>query len=292
MSVLLPSSKEMLYLCIVLECKDMIVFPNAKINVGLNITSKRADGYHNLESVFYPIPLKDVLEIVVAEDGVTEMKIGGLAIDGEVSDNTVMKAYRLLKEEFDLPPVKIFMEKVIPFGAGLGGGSSDASFAIKLMNDMFHLDMDVAHMETIAAKIGADCPFFIQNKPSFVTGIGDVLQPIEFSLAGVYFLLVKPDDFVSTKEAYSKVVPKMPVLPLSEMVQKPISEWKYNVVNDFEESVFASHPTVKMVKDTMYEHDAMYASMSGSGSSVFGLFRSEVDAESLFPGMFTFQQKL
>lgn len=270
----------------------MIVFPNAKINVGLNITSKRADGYHNLESVFYPIPLKDVLEIVVAEDGVTEMQIGGLSIDGDVSNNTVMKAYRLLKEEYDLPAVKIFLEKVIPFGAGLGGGSADASFAIKLLNDMFRLGMDTVKMESVAAKIGADCPFFIQNKPSFVTGIGDVLSPIEFSLAGVYFLLVKPDDFVSTKEAYSKVVPKTPVLPLSDMVMKPISEWKYNVVNDFEESVFASHPTVKSVKDTMYENGAMYASMSGSGSSVFGFFRSEVDVESLFPNMFTFQQKL
>lgn len=270
----------------------MIVFPNAKINVGLNITSKRADGYHNLESVFYPIPLKDVLEIVVADDGVTEMQIGGISIDGDVSDNTVMKAYRILQEEYGLPAVKIFLEKVIPFGAGLGGGSADASFAIKLLNDMFHLGMDEPHMEAVAAKIGADCPFFIKNKPAFVTGIGDVLEPIEFSLAGVYFLLVKPDDFVSTKEAYSKVVPKEPVLALSEMVMKPISEWKYNVVNDFEESVFANHPTVQRIKETMYEHDAMYASMSGSGSSVFGLFRSKVDVDDMFPGMFTFQQKL
>ncbi len=270
----------------------MIVFPNAKINVGLNITSKRVDGYHNIESVFYPIPLKDVLEIVVAEDGVTEMQIGGISIDGDVSDNTVMKAYRLLKEAYDLPAVKIFLEKVIPFGAGLGGGSADASFAIKLMNDLFHLNMEVSEMEAVAAKVGADCPFFIQNRPSFVTGIGDVLEPITFSLAGVYFLLVKPDDFVSTKEAYSKVVPKTPVLPLSDMVVKPISEWKYNVVNDFEESVFSAHPTIRAVKETMYENGAMYASMSGSGSSVFGFFRSEVNAEDLFPDMFSFQQKL
>lgn len=270
----------------------MIVFPNAKINVGLNITGVRKDGYHEIESVFYPIPLSDVLEIVVADDGLTEMSVSGLKIDGDVTDNSVMKAYRLLKEQFGLPAVKIYLEKIIPFGAGLGGGSSDASFAIKLLNDLFGLGLDIPQMEAIAAKIGADCPFFIQNKPSYVTGIGDVLQPIEFSLEGVSFLLVKPDDFVSTKEAYSKVSPKKPVLALSEMVLKPISEWKYNVVNDFEPSVFDGHPTVKSIKDTMYEQDALFASMSGSGSSVFGFFKSEVDAEGLFPGMFTFQTKL
>ncbi len=270
----------------------MIVFPNAKINVGLNITGVRKDGYHEIESVFYPIPLKDVLEIVEAEDGVTEMKVSGLAIDGDVNDNSVMKAYGLLKKQFDLPAVKIYLEKIIPFGAGLGGGSADASFAIKLLNDLFSLGLDIPQMESIAAKVGADCPFFIQNKPAYVTGIGDVLQPIEFSLEGVSFLLVKPDDFISTKEAYAKVSPKKPVLALSEMVLKPISEWKYNVVNDFESSVFDGHPTVKSIKDTMYEQDALFASMSGSGSSVFGFFKSEVDAESLFPGMFTFQKKL
>lgn len=268
---------------------EMIVFPNAKINVGLNITGVRKDGYHDIESVFYPIPLKDVLEVVVAEDGQTEMQVGGLLLDGKVSDNSVMKAYNLLKEQFDLPPVKIYLEKVIPSGAGLGGGSSDASFAIKLFNEMFRLGMDIPQMEAVAAKIGADCPFFIQNKPAYVTGIGDELQPIEFSLEGVSFLLVKPDDFVSTKEAYSKVTPKKTVLPLSEMVMKPISEWKYNIVNDFETSVFASHPTVKMIKDLMYEKDALYASMSGSGSSVFGFFKREVDAKAFFPDMFSFQ---
>lgn len=270
----------------------MIVFPNAKINVGLNITGKRADGYHNIESVFYPIPLKDVLEIVVAEDGVTEMKICGLNIDGDVSDNSVTKAYRLMKEQYCLPAVKIYLEKIIPFGAGLGGGSADASFAIRLLNDLFNLGASISDMEAIAAKIGADCPFFIQNKPAYVTGIGDELHPLEFSLDGVSFLLVKPDDFISTKEAYSKVKPKKSVLPLSEMVLKPIFEWKENIVNDFEESVFPGHPTVKRIKEMMYEQDALYASMSGSGSSVFGFFKQEVDAENLFPGMFTFQQKL
>ena len=270
----------------------MIVFPNAKINVGLNITGVRKNGYHDIESVFYPIPLRDVLEVVAADDGVTEMRVGGLPLEGDVNDNSVLKAYRLLKEQYDLPAVKIYLEKVIPSGAGLGGGSSDASFAIKLFNDLFHLCMDIPQMESVAAKVGADCPFFIQNKPSYVTGIGDELQPIEFSLEGVSFLLVKPDDFVSTKEAYSKVSPKNTVLPLSEMVQKPISEWKYNIVNDFETSVFETHPTVKMIKEWMYEQDALYASMSGSGSSVFGFFKREVDAASAFPDMFTFQRTL
>lgn len=270
----------------------MVVFPNAKINIGLNIVEKRPDNYHNIESVFYPIPLKDILEVVEANDGTTEMIIEGLKIDGPIESNLVMKAYNLLKSEYNLPPVKIYMNKLIPFGAGLGGGSSDAAFMLKALNDLFSLGLSTEKLKNIAKKLGADCPFFIENKPAYVTGIGDIIEPISFSMQGLYFVLVKPNIFVSTQNAYSLVVPKPSQCKLTTMINYPIQQWKGNIKNDFEISVFELFPEIAKIKDIFYENDAIYASMSGSGSSVFGLFKHPIDLSDKFNGMYVFQEVL
>lgn len=270
----------------------MVVFPNAKINIGLNIVEKRPDNYHNLESIFYPIPLKDILEVVEAVDGITHMEIDGLKIDGPTDSNLVMKAYNLLKNNYNLPPVKIYLNKIIPFGAGLGGGSSDAAFMLKVLNEMFALNLSVDELKTFAAKLGADCPFFIENKPAYVTGIGDIIEKIPFSLQGLYFVLVKPNVFVSTKNAYSMITPIASQTSLLDMVNCPIQQWNGNIKNDFEKSVFHLFPEVENIKTILYNKGALYASMSGSGSSVFGLFKQPIDLSKEFDGMFLFQDTL
>lgn len=270
----------------------MVVFPNAKINIGLNIVEKRPDNYHNLESIFYPIPLKDILEVVEAVDGITHMEIDGLKIDGPTDSNLVMKAYNLLKNNYNLPPVKIYLNKIIPFGAGLGGGSSDAAFMLKVLNEMFALNLSVDELKTFAAKLGADCPFFIENKPAYVTGIGDIIEKIPFSLQGLYFVLVKPNVFVSTKNAYSMITPIASQTSLLDMVNCPIQQWNGNIKNDFEKSVFHLFPEVENIKTILYNKGALYASMSGSGSSVFGLFKQPLDLSKEFDGMFLFQDTL
>lgn len=251
----------------------MIYFPNAKINIGLNIVAKRPDGYHDIETVFYPIPLEDALEFSVQQEGAaTSLTVTGLQIDGNLDDNLIIKAYRLLKEKYALPELDIRLRKNIPFGAGLGGGSADASFMLMLLNEEFHLGMSESDLMAESAKIGSDCPFFIKNKPVFATGRGNVFHATSLSLAGWRLLLVKPSDKVSTKEAYALCRPQRPTLPLTELVRQPVSEWKNQICNDFEQSVFESHPHIREVKMKMYELGAQYASMSGSGSSVFGLF--------------------
>lgn len=270
----------------------MILFPNAKINIGLNITKKRKDGYHNIESIFYPIPIKDALEIVLSDNSKTELNISGLTIDGNIEDNLVIKAYRLLEKDFHLNPVHIYMEKAIPFGAGLGGGSADAAFMIRCLNHIFELNLDNSKLSDYAKKLGADCTFFIKNKPAFASGIGDILTPVELSLSSYFLVLIKPNVFISTKEAYALVKPKMPSYHLYETIQKPVSEWKNYIENDFEASIFPAHPEIKRIKDRLYKEGALYASMSGSGSSVYGLFSHPVDLSVLFPDMYVFQQSL
>lgn len=270
----------------------MVVFPNAKINIGLNIVEKRPDNYHNIESIFYPIPIKDILEVVVSDNGNTEMQIEGLTIDGPIESNLVMKAYNLLKSEFDLPPVKIYMNKIIPFGAGLGGGSSDAAFMLKALNELFSLGISVEELKNYAKKLGADCPFFIENKPAYVTGIGDIIETIPFSMQGLYFVLVKPNIFVSTQNAYSSVVPRPSQCLLTSMINHPVQQWRGNIKNDFEVSVFELFPEIAKIKDIMYNYDALYASMSGSGSSVFGLFKQPIDLRDEFMDMYVFQGEL
>ena len=256
----------------------MITFPNAKINLGLRITERRPDGYHNLETIFYPIHLEDALEVVPLKDNKQEydLKITGTPIDGTPEDNLVVRAYRLLKQDFDLPPIHIYMYKHIPLGAGLGGGSSDAAFMIKLLNEKFALGMTTGQMEAYASRLGADCAFFIQDRPVLATGIGNEFTLIDLSLKGMYIVLVKPSVSVSTREAYAGVTPQRPDVPLTTLIRRPIEEWRDCIANDFEPSVFRAYPEIAAIKDKLYDMGAVYASMSGSGSTVYGIFRESV----------------
>lgn len=275
----------------------MIIYPNSKINIGLNVVEKRKDGYHNLETVFYPINLQDALEIENIDGEAPEcgyqLKVAGTILDGTPDDNLIIKAYKLLKKDFDLPPVSIYLYKHIPIGAGLGGGSSDAAYMIKALNSRYNLGLTPQKMEEYAVMLGADCPFFINNKPVFATGIGNIFQPIDLSLKGKTLVLVKPDIFVSTRDAYSAVTPKAPQASLTELLSQPIETWKDTVVNDFEASVFPKYPEIAAIKDKLYDLGAVYASMSGSGSSVYGIFNAPVEnVDEKFSGYFCRQREL
>lgn len=249
----------------------MIVFPNAKINIGLNVISRREDGFHNLETIFYPVKLTDALEF--AEAGETRLTFSGIQIDGTPENNLIIKAYQLLKTDFNLPPLQFHLHKVIPFGAGLGGGSSDAAFTLKMLNEYYNLGLQTKQLELYAARIGADCPFFIRNKPTFATGIGNNFQDIELDLSDFEIIILKPNISVSTPEAYRNVIPRNPKYRLTEIVKTPVDDWKNLIVNDFEKSVFLLHPQIAALKQLLYEQGANYVSMSGSGSAVFGIFR-------------------
>lgn len=255
----------------------MITFPNAKINLGLNIVEKRPDGYHNLETVFYPVPIEDALEVNILNESTQKFRLhqAGLEIAGEAENNLVVKAYKLLDERFNLPPVDIHLFKHIPSGAGLGGGSSDAAYMLKLLNEKFNLELSDENLEEYAAKLGADCAFFIRNAPTYAEGIGNIFSPISLALKGYQIVLVKPDIFVSTREAFARIKPHRQEIPLKEVIKRPIEEWKGRMVNDFEESVFPQFPAIKEIKEKLYEAGAIYAAMTGSGSSVFGLFKPE-----------------
>ena len=250
----------------------MISFPNAKINIGLHVVEKRPDGYHNLETVFYPVKLRDALEIVKSNK--LTFSASGMAIEVDSENNLVMKAYRLLQADFDLSPVKIHLHKVIPFGAGLGGGSADAAFTLKMINDLFSLHLSIDTLENYAAKLGADCPFFIQNRPTFAQGIGDQFKAVQLDLSDYEIVIVKPPFSVGTAEAYRNIQPMKPDFDLNRIAELPVDQWKEVVKNDFEESVFPRYPEIRQLKQKLYEAGAIYASMSGSGSAVFGLFRS------------------
>lgn len=255
----------------------MICFPNAKINLGLNVVSKRQDGYHNLETVFYPLKIYDALEII-ANNSLSEdqLHLDGLPVDGNLADNLVMKALRLMRERYNFPLLDVHLMKKIPFGAGLGGGSADASFMLQLINDKFSLNIPNEKIAEIALKLGADCPFFIYNKPLFATGVGEVFEDVQLSLKDYFFVLVKPDVFVSTKDAFGGIDPKTPQISLKNIIKKSVEEWRGLMENDFEKTVFAKHPEIAQVKAQLYSAGAAYASMSGSGSSVYGIFRKGV----------------
>lgn len=292
----------------------MITFPNAKINLGLNIVEKRSDGYHNLETVFYPIPLLDALEIqqrvhgadnpsdIVMPQGaqanrtVTSdytLKIAGTPIAGNSEDNLIIRVYRMLQQDFQLPDINIYMYKHIPAGAGLGGGSSDAAFMLRMLNEKFRLGISEEEMEHRIATLGADCAFFIRNRPVFATGIGDRMEPVDLSLKGYYLLLVKPDIFISTKEAFARIHPQKPEISIREIISRPVTEWTGLLVNDFENSIFPNHPEIAAIKDKLYDLGAVYASMTGSGSSVYGLFEHPIEhAEEIFNGHFCRQREL
>lgn len=274
----------------------MICFPNAKINLGLRIIEKRPDGYHNLETVFYPIGLKDALECVPNTHGSDyTLSVSGLGDLNETVDlekNLVTKAFRLIQSKHLLQSADFYLHKVIPTGAGLGGGSSDAAFTLKLLNETNGIGLSETELENISAHLGADCAFFIKNKPIFASGIGTVFENIALSLEGYYLVLVKPDIHVSTAEAYSLVHPDRPKIALKEALADSIDTWKNTVVNDFETSVFERYPQIRSIKEQMYLNGAFYASMSGSGSSVFGLFRKPVDLRQSFKDCFYWSETL
>ncbi|RCH56892.1 4-(cytidine 5'-diphospho)-2-C-methyl-D-erythritol kinase [Mucilaginibacter hurinus] len=257
----------------------MLIFPNAKINIGLNITGRRHDGYHNLETIFYPVKIHDALEVIESEQ--LTFQSSGIPIPGRVDDNLCIKGYHLLKKDHDLPPVKIHLHKKIPIGAGLGGGSADAAFFIRLMNQLFELGLSVDDMMAYTRRLGADCSFFIESKPVFAYGIGDEFNPVGLDLSGYKIVLVMPPAHVSTGEAYRGVTPVMPGNSLQELISLPVAEWKTLIKNDFEKSVFKNHAVVRGVKAALYNAGAIYASMSGSGASVFGIFNEMPDLSHL-----------
>lgn len=257
----------------------MICFPNAKINIGLHITERRSDGYHNLESVFYPINIQDALEVVSAAK--LDFSASGIEIPGNMEDNLCVKAYHLLKKDYVLPPVHIHLHKHIPIGAGLGGGSSDAAFFIKLMNEKFELGLRDEQMEAYCRHLGADCAFFIQNKSVFAYGKGDQFLPVKLDLSAYFMVLVMPDVQVSTSEAYRGVKPALPKIKMIDVVENDPLTWQNVLKNDFEASVFDKFPVIRGVKAALYESGAIYAAMSGSGSSVFGIFKEKVKLSEL-----------
>jgi len=250
----------------------MIRFPNGKINIGLSVVEKRPDGYHNIETVFYPLAIEDALEIVPAPDNITRLHLSGTTLHGNESENLVLKAYHLLAQQFQLPPLHFYLHKIIPPEAGLGGGSSNAAHALKMLNDKLKLSLSKIQMYDFAEKIGADCPFFIENTPVFASEKGNILKKIELDLSAYKFLVVKPSCSVSTKEAYDNIVPKKAKCFLPDAVKQPMHEWKNLIFNDFEPFAFKKHPKIQHIKETLYENGAIYASMSGSGSAVYGIF--------------------
>lgn len=252
----------------------MICFPNCKINIGLNITEKRKDGFHNLETVFYPINLKETLEFV-EQDSINKKTVftsSGIKIEGNSTDNICLKAYNLIKEKYSLPELNIHLHKSIPIGAGLGGGSADGAYMIKYLNQYFNLNITIEEQEKLAAQLGSDCAFFIKNKPVFAYGRGELFKEITFDLNNYSIIMIKPDIHISTAEAYSNIKPKFPLISVKEAILKPISEWKHCISNDFEESIFPKYGYLKELKQELYNKGALYAAMSGSGSTIYGIF--------------------
>ena len=261
----------------------MILYPNAKINLGLSVLIKREDGFHNLETLFYPVEARDVLEIV--ESDTLQMHQYGIEYPGDSMDNLCIKAYKALAADFDIPPVAIHLYKKIPVGAGLGGGSSDAAFTLKGLNEMFSLGLTDERLAAYAATLGSDCAFFVYNRPMLGTGRGEILEEAEITPLDNYEIkLVYPPYFVSTAAAYGGIVPrdkrvangeKFDSRQLMEILRQPVESWKDSLVNDFEKTVFAKIPELARYKEELYEQGAVYASMSGSGSAFFGIFRKK-----------------
>ncbi len=257
----------------------MLTFANAKINLGLLLTEKRTDGYHNLQTVFYPIKIQDVVELVDADE--TSMVIKGIDIPGDAADNICFKAFKTLQKDFDLPHQQIILLKNIPVGAGLGGGSADAAFLVKLVNQKFRLGLTDEQMEGYVRPLGADCAFFIKNKPTYAFAKGDEFEELSVDLSMYYLVLVKPPVHVSTAEAYSKVNVKQPSNSLKDLIHLPLQDWQAHILNNFEPSVFAKYPQIDEIKTKLYQAGAKFALMSGSGSSVFAIFEKEVQLSEL-----------
>jgi len=254
----------------------MLSFPNCKINLGLHIVKKREDGYHDLETVFLPIPFTDVLEII--ESTKTELTVSGLPIETE--NNLCLKAYQILKNDFpQLPAVKIHLYKEIPMGAGLGGGSSDAAFTLQLINKKFQLNLKTEQLLDYALRLGSDCPFFIINKPCFATSTGEILQPINIDLKNYKILIVNLGIHIETKWAFSKIKPAQPTASIQQIVTQPVKTWKDKLINDFEIPVFNEYPQIKKLKTQLYNAGALYASLTGTGSTVYGIFNNNADPD-------------
>ena len=258
----------------------MICFPNAKINIGLQIVEKRADGFHNLHSCFYPVGWSDVLEVISAEK--FGFSSSGLPIPGAPETNLCVKVYELLKRDFGLPPVQMHLLKIVPIGAGLGGGSADAAFALKILNDFFALNLTPNTLENYARLLGSDCAFFIQNKPQFCHEKGDQFADISLSLKGKFIVMVYPNLHISTAEAYSGVQPQKTDVNLLTALQLPVSEWSHIIRNDFENHLFEKYPVLPQIKAQLYAHGAQYASMTGSGSTIYGIFEEATDLKNFF----------
>lgn len=261
----------------------MLTFPNCKINLGLNILRKRDDGFHDLETVFYPLPVTDALEIIKNPDQEKEVifTASGLPIEGETASNLCIKAWHLLKKDCPaLPSIKLHLHKSIPMGAGLGGGSSDGAFALRMLNDQFELGLDKEQLARYAAELGSDGPFFILNQPAFASGRGEQLEPFVLDLSGFFIVLVNPGIHVNTGWAFSKLSPALPQKSIREIIKQPVGTWKDELINDFEKPVMQEFPSIRKIKDELYSKGAIYASMSGSGSTVYGIFNEAPDCTS------------
>lgn len=259
----------------------MICFPNAKINLGLNILERRKDNFHNLESIFYPVGWTDMLEVIPSDR--FQFTLTGIKVEGNPEENLCAKVYKELQEKYRLAPVHIHLHKNIPVGAGLGGGSSDAAFTLKLLNQLFHLKLSVQEMQDFIRPFGSDCAFFIENKPVYAFGKGDQFEKVTINLAGKFLIMIYPDLHISTKEAYEGIVPQIPVLRIKESIQSEITNWKNILGNDFEMGIFSKHSILAQLKEKLYKMGAVYASMSGSGSTVYGIFENETDIANSFP---------
>ncbi|MCU0436163.1 MAG: 4-(cytidine 5'-diphospho)-2-C-methyl-D-erythritol kinase [Bacteroidia bacterium] len=273
----------------------MEVFANAKINLGLHVIEKRPDGYHNIETVFYPIGWSDVLHVKPAANpapGIS-LSLSGIPVPGDVDDNLLVKAYKLVSADYHVPGVEVHLEKRVPIGAGLGGGSADAAFFLHALNNIFELGLAWGELHHYARQLGADCSFFIANRPVLAEQKGDVYESIALSLAGTHIAVVHPGIHVSTPEAYRGITPRQPARPLEEiLLNEPQSRWKNILVNDFETSVFAAHPRIAQLKQQMYDAGAFYAAMSGSGSAVFGLFAQQPELNEAFSDCAMWQGEL
>lgn len=253
----------------------MVVFTNCKINIGLDVVARRSDGYHDLVTCMVPVPWHDVVEIVPAAGETSTLTVLGNKVDCPPEKNLVMKAFRRMQAEFCIPECDVVLQKIVPDGAGLGGGSSDAAHTLLMLNEMFGLRLSRERLAGIAASLGADCPFFVYNTPAIAEGIGERITPVEIDLKGYTIAIAKPQGVnISTKEAYAGITPSVPTVPLAQLLSLPIDTWQGHVKNDFEESIFPKAPQIAALKDTIMRMGAVYASMSGSGASVYGIFRN------------------
>ena len=264
----------------------MICFPNCKINLGLKVKGKRPDGYHNIETVFYPVNLTDVLEIIPAQDGIFDFNITGIEIPGDITENLCVKAYNLLAKEYKIPSVKIHLHKNIPIGAGLGGGSSDTAFTLILLDKIFSLNLPKNKLIEMSSQLGSDCAFFIENKPCFAYEKGNIMETINLDLKNYKFIIIKPNINISTTEAYKNIFFDDNTESLKIQINKPVETWRDNIFNDFEKYIFKSYPEIKKIKEFFYQKGAIYASMSGSGSAVYGIFEDDVNIENPFQEYF------